>query len=154
MRELFFFFIQSGHEQRNCVWKLHSLLLHPLPLCCRLEAWQLQKEDLFQELLFAFVKVQRNRVTQHAVKRVCIQQHRHILPSNTDLRADYFHCLQYSMLSTEHFSFFGLGTLLLRYYNCHFTHVSFKRLMNSGTLCKNLDQLVNECKNIWDIRHF
>lgn len=67
-----------------------SLLFHPFPLCCRFDAWRLQTEDSFQELVFAAGEVQEDGVTQHGVERVGFQQHGHVTTSNTDLGGQHF----------------------------------------------------------------
>lgn len=69
---------------------MHSLLFHPSPLCCGFEARQLQTEDPFYELASAAGEIQEDCVIQHCVERVWVQQHRHVMTSNTDLGGTSF----------------------------------------------------------------
>lgn len=63
-----------------------SLLFVPLLHGRRFKIRQLQKENLLEELAPAASHIQRDGVIQHLVERARVQQHRHVAPSESNLR--------------------------------------------------------------------
>ncbi len=86
-------------KHKVCVEKMHSLLFHPFPLFCKFDARQLQTEDPFHELFSVAGEVQEDCVIQHRVERVWVQQHRHVMTSNTDLGGGHHFSCSNTLLS-------------------------------------------------------
>lgn len=77
---------QTSENERFKRW----VRFHPFPLGRRVEVWELHTEDSFYELASDAAEVEADGVTQHTVEGVRVQQHRHIVSSNTNLtRHDY-----------------------------------------------------------------